>query len=173
MKDWEQIGHELRDEYYARYDFLRVHRGPSDWQPRKPQFTRAKLAINEVVGDIVHGGWSRLVAYLRSDHPLDRKHRNYFADLLQTFDDEKVPAGRPRNSFLQFLAEQADEIYREWKARNKKRGINDWGVRDSMKYQACMYAIEAHDFEWDDVGDPDPEAIMQLLARPKSRRKTK
>jgi hypothetical protein len=87
------------------------------------------------------------------------------------------PRGRPPNEDLRELADLADKFYREWRARNKGAGISDWGLSDSMKYQACVYVleIEIDGADWDEGEDgrlPDPEAIMQLLTRPKSRRKS-
>jgi hypothetical protein len=42
-----------------------------------------------------------------------------------------------------------------------------------MKYRSCLYPIEL-DGPWEHKGGtPDPEAIMELLARPKTRQKPK
>jgi hypothetical protein len=118
------------------------------------------------------GDSSRLIDYLRSDLPLDRDLRDQFASHLEYLSKPKR-TGRPRNYLLQDITGLADKFYREWKARNKRAGINDRGLSDNMKYQSCVYLIEMDRADWDESTSgkiPDPEAVMQLLTRPKSRR---
>ena len=85
--------------------------------------------------------------------------------------NQPLPLGRPSNEVARVFANRADWFYREWKARNKREGIKDRGLSDSMRYQSCVYVIEVDGPCYKDRGGPpDAEAVMQLLARPKSRR---
>jgi hypothetical protein len=115
------------------------------------------------------GDPSRLIDYLRSDRPLDREKRDSFAWCLEHLSEPKR-GGRPCNYELLDIAELAMNFYRKWKERNKEEGINDRGVSENMKYQSCVYLIELNRDGWTDSMPPDPDAVMQLIARPKSRR---
>ena len=127
---------------------------------------------NALLAYIEEGDPSRLINYLRSDLPLDRDLRDHFASSLECGPRSKR-IGRPPDYLLLDIAELADEFYRQWKERNKKEGINARGRSENMKYQSCVYLIDMQRANWDERTDgkiPDPEAVMQLLARPKSRR---
>jgi hypothetical protein len=155
-RDWQQIGRELRDEVLAR----RKQGNALLQQFPPPDFENAVIAY-------IEGDASKLIAYLRSDRPLDRDDREALAWWLEY--SLKPKAGRPPNNALKDMAELAEHFYREWKARNKREGINDRGLSENMKYQSCVYLLE---MQIEDGGDT-PETIMQMLNRPKSRRTLK
>jgi hypothetical protein len=161
-KDWEQIGRELRDEWMALVAELERQPPP---EPAPVEVTALAAAVAEIRE---HGKWSRLIDYLRSDHPLNRHLLALFLEYA------KAPIGRQPKLGMRFLADAADTFYREWKSRNKREGINDRGLSDIMKYQSCQYLIEVDGASLMDEGEiPDAEALVQLLNRPKSRRKLK
>ncbi len=162
MTSWRATGERLRQEWLSwRHKPVLSEAdvaGLMESIKRHPSFT---LALHEHL----RGDSAKLVDYLRSTRRLDAKERSDLADVLGGRYDRKPRRGAPRNRAAHGALVAAEYFYDWWLKENKRNGINDWGNRLLMKDEAIRVAIEVEGHE------VDPEAVRDLMDRPKSRRK--
>jgi hypothetical protein len=176
MKNWEEIGQALfkeeltyREALWSRVPSEKdsaefAHRYGLPYEHVDVEGRRARNEKNRVAFDMIrdHQDLSGLIAYLRSDHPLDRE---WLADHLEWMMPSD-PAGRQRNDWMWELVEITKRFYREWQRRNREAGIRERGLSKQMKYLSCVYSIGV----WASWRDPipKPEVLLGNLNRSKN-----
>jgi hypothetical protein len=154
MEPWEAVGFDLKQRWREATG-KKVH-------VEIPEFQQAVMQY-------LKGDPAKLVEYLRSN-TLSPDQQASLAYALEVRD--KPAKGRPkslRQMNIEGLAEHAMLFFRTWREQNDALGINDWGHRGEMKFQACEFAVERLGLLFD--LDVDATEIMDLLERPISRRK--
>jgi hypothetical protein len=173
MATWQQIGLALRDEELARREAVFSGAFSPDLPKKLPRRRRASArqlkvarAITDATGRLRdrNRDFSGLIAYLRSDQPLDREHRDLLAFFLEDATKPKQKGRRPKG--MQELVDFAWIFYREWQRRNEEAGIRDRGLSKKMKYLSCVYTIEAWAFFRDPI--PDPKVLLGDFNRRKN-----
>jgi len=117
------------------------------------------------------GDSSALIAYLRSDKPLDWGQRWDIAALFEP-KPEVSRRGRPQKKEHRLAASVAKRFYEDWKQYNKHNGITAHGHAREMKDRALEFtACKLHpNWRWIWTGAGERDTALQMMERGKSRR---
>jgi hypothetical protein len=105
-----------------------------------------------------------LIDHLLSDRPLSSADRIILA-LLVKGKLGKSPPGAPKDRKTRYAASRAVQFYEQWRLENKRLGVRDYRLSDSMKDKAAEIVIA------DLALRVDFETVRDLMDRPDNRRR--
>lgn len=171
--EWRDVGDALRKEVQANSRALAerlfdeiggvaegVHRVRLDVFLKEP--SRPSPGMQAALADHAKGNPTALIRYLKSNNLWTAEDRSAVADLF-----EDHTGGRPRDDDLRTAATLARVFYDEWRAWNRKLGVDDRGLAEAMKDDAAQFIVS--DF-YPERGEAFHDTVRDTMDRPGHRR---